>query len=102
MRLAGESDQKKAYKHADLPPLQHRILLEILRGRLRDDEFGAHDNEIASAINESIAKTQRELRLLKKAEMATDGDDIQATFGLGTEWWFLEKGEEYLDERGLL
>jgi hypothetical protein len=34
--------------------------------------------------------------------MVTDGDEPQATYGVGQEWWVLEKGQEYLAERDLL
>lgn len=98
-RLAGEEEERKAYKHHDLPQLQHEILLIILRW---PNEMGPYESQIANAIKKSLEKTKFELRILRKAGMATDGDEPQATYGFGQEWWLLEKAHEYFDERGLL
>ncbi len=96
-RLAGEEDEKKAYKHADLPKEQHEALAMI-----GSDPEGANENAIAERIGASLMLTQRYLRKLREAEMATDGDEPQATYGTGQIWWLKEKGEDYLAERDLL
>ncbi len=95
-RLAGEED-KKAHKHADLPKEQHEALLMI-----GSDPEGANENSISAKVGASILLTQRNLRKLREAGMATDGDEPQETYGTGQMWWLLERGEEYLAERDLL
>ena len=105
-RWAGEESQKAAHKHADLPALQQQILLAILRSPMRASEEygGAPESEISSVINKSLEKTQLELRRLRAAEMATDGDEPQATYCVpgATLWSLMEKGWAYLDKRDLL
>ncbi|HEV2839899.1 MAG TPA: hypothetical protein VGW39_01105 [Chthoniobacterales bacterium] len=104
-RLAGDEEAPKPYKYADLPKIQHTALVMMARGSEEGAIFehqNAYEEEIAKEVGASLRLTQRNLRELRKLEMATDGDEPQQTYGAGTEWWLLDKGEEYLAERGLL
>jgi hypothetical protein len=107
-RWAGEEEERKAYKHADLPQIQHEALLIIAaepQGGAIFEHEGVYVHEITNKLGESLAKTRYNLRQLQKAGMATDGseDFIAADYsGLGPTWTLLDKGEEYLGERDLL
>lgn len=97
-RLAGEKDSKKAYKHADLSQRQHDVLVIV-----GSDPDGVTERAIVDKTGASLSLTVHTLKLLRKAEMATDGGEPRAVFGDdGALWWTLEKGEEYLAERELL
>jgi hypothetical protein len=94
-RWAGETEEKKPYKHADLPPKQHEALV-LIGGA----ERGMNEREIAATMRKSLAGTMLILTYLRDARMADDGEE--ADYGTGRVWVALTKGQEYLDERGLL
>jgi len=96
-RLAGEEADQKAYKHADLPEAQHEALLMI-----GGSPNGANEDAIAEKLGATMLSTRRYLGQLREADMATAGNEPQATYGTGDMWWLLENGTEYLAERNLL
>lgn len=97
-RWAGEEGDQKQHKYADLPAIQHEVLVIV-----GSDPDGVFDQAIAKKIGATLPLTVHTLKLLRKADMATDGGDKRVIFGDdGSLWWTMEKGEEYLAERDLL
>jgi hypothetical protein len=94
-RLAGE-EQKKRYKHADLPPIQHEILLLIAAGQ--DD--GANENGIAEALKQTLGLIRFNLKELEALDMAADPGEPD--YGAGRVYYLRDTGAEYLAERDQL
>lgn len=98
-RLAGEEEpEEKRRKHADLSKPEEIALLMTAR----DNGEGATEPEIAQQLGTGVLSARLVLKVLRKKEMATDGDEPQQTYGAGTVWWLLDNGAEYLAERDLL
>jgi predicted transcriptional regulator len=95
--LACETEEQGKRKYANLPKPHHQILL--LLGGSRE---GVEEDDIATKLGINILLVRTYLKSLRRDEMATDGDEPQATYGAGQDWWILDKGVEYLAERGLL
>jgi len=94
-RWAGEEQEQNTHKYVDLPEIEHRLLTCITGF---DD--GIDESSLACFLGKTVELVRFTLRKLEKAEMATDGDEPD--YGTGRRWYLLEKGNEYLAERGLL
>ena len=94
-RAAGGAKRDQTNKHDDLPEMQHAVLLQVAA------LDGAVDTDIATATGQNLARVRSNLRLLKEKEMVMSKYE-DAGEGYTDAWYLLAKGEEYLDERGLL
>jgi hypothetical protein len=104
-RLAGEEGPQKKYKHADLPQIQHKILVMLAGAK-----DGMPESEIAKRLRKPLALTQYHLTLLHDADMASDGSEdfiavsafSESDQAAGPAWELRQNGKEYLAERSLL
>jgi DNA-binding transcriptional ArsR family regulator len=107
-RLAGEEEQKKQYKYADLPQIQQEALRQLADGELTE-------REIARLLDKKLRLVRYHLHSLREAEMATDAEENPGSTVLGFSdtdekgeepyspmWRILSDGEAYLAERELL
>ena len=104
-RWAGEKEEDDdiPYKYPTLSKIQHTALVMMAGGSEEGalmEHQGSYESEIAEKVGESLLLTQRNLRALRRAEMATDGDEPQQTYGTGTVWWLLDKGKNILRSAG--
>lgn len=95
-RLAGETKEQETRKHADLPPIQHEILLLIAAG----ENDGGNENAIAETLGKTLGLVRYNLKALEDADMAADPG--LPDYGAGCTYYLRDTGAEYLAERSLL
>ena len=96
-RWAGEEGEPpKTYKYADLPPIQHEILLLIAAG----ESDGERETYIASKLEKTLGLIRYNLKQIEEADLAADPG--LPDYGAGRCYYLRDKGAEYLAERDLL